>query len=386
MKKKLVIVFLITIMSFSHLLAKESRHIIVENPSQTERINEIVELDISRIRPALKKNSGLAYVVKDELGKTVPSQITYNGKLIFAVTLQPKTQASYSVSLAKIIKYEPKVFGRIYPERKNDVSWENDRAGFRFYGDTLKYIDGPSNGLDLWLKRTNQLILNKWYHNDIVNKISFHIDHGEGCDPYAVGHSLGAGAMAPFVNGNLILNSNCLKAKILDKGPLRFTAKLIYPEFEINGKKCTETRIVSLDAGSQLSKITEEYSCDSAMTVAAGIIKRVGNDSVIVNKSDDYFIYQEPVDNTNGQLYLGVIIPQGLDSVFVNSYEYYHPLKKEKQYFSHVLGTTEYTPHKSISYYTGYGWNKFGFRNVSDFDAYMKLFATKIKQPLQVFY
>lgn len=383
MRYYLLFVFFMSV-SFLYSKTKFPKKILIENLSDIVRSDEMVELDISPILAELNKNSNLTYVVKDSLGKVVPSQITYNRKLIFVVTLQPKSRGWYSLNLAKDIYFEPKVYGRVYPERKNDISWENDRVAFRFYGDTLKYIDGPSNALDLWFKRTDKLILDKWYHDDIVNKVSFHIDHGEGCDPYAVGHSLGAGAMAPLIDGKLILNSNYLKAIILDEGPLRFTARLIYPDIEIRGRKCTETRIVSLDAGSQLTKITEEYSFDKPMTLAAGIIKRTGNDSILVNKSGNYFIYEEPADKINGQLYVGVIIPQGVDRVFVNSYDYDHPLLKERQHFNHVIGATQYTPFKSVIYYAGYGWTKSGFENVSDFERYMNFYSLKIQQPLVV--
>ena len=69
---------------------------------------------------------------------------------------------------------------------------------FRIYGQALVPIDGPSNGIDLWYKRTSDLIIDKWYANDLAGIASYHNDNGEGLDDYKVGRTLGAGAMAPY--------------------------------------------------------------------------------------------------------------------------------------------------------------------------------------------
>lgn len=383
---KRIIVVSVFLSIFLSGFAKQRACVVVKNTSTIVRDKEIVEIDAALLKsllPSLQGNT--AYLVKDKKGRVLPSQLTYDKKLLFQASLAAGRKAEFFITVDSVRTYAPLVFGRLYPERSEDFAWENDCVGFRLYGNALRYLDGPSNGMDLWLKRTTQLVLDKWYENALVHKISFHVDHGEGCDPYGVGHSLGAGAMAPFVNGELILNNNFVKEEVLENGPLRFTAKLTYPDIDIAGKKFAESRIVVLDANSHLTKIIQQYAVNEPMPVAAGIVKRTGQDSILVNKEKDYFIYQEPETKDNGQLFLGVLMPQGLDSVFVHSYAYMHPVQKKELLFSHVLGLTTYKPHVPLVYYTGYGWNKNKFPDVKAFDAYMKAFSLKIDSPMEVY-
>lgn len=386
--KNLVLKNFIIVLCFLFLSSSASYsklRIYLKNSSGIKRSVEMVEIPISNLKSKVPLSGNEVYIVKDSKGGIIPSQLTYDGKLIFqAVEVEPKSEKVYVITSGKKIDFERKVGGRLYPERMNDLSFENDKVGFRFYEQEVMKTDGPSNGLDLWVKRTSALILDKWYHEDEANHISYHVDHGEGADFYALGHALGAGAMAPYMNGKLILNDNSIKAEILDNGPLRFTAKLTYPEIEIEGKKYSEVRTVTLDAGSYMLKINQEYGVDKNIPVVAGIIKRDGGgDSVLWNKKN-YFIYEEPVSKENGQMYLGVIIPQGIEKVFVNAYDYFNPAKKQLQHYSHVLGLTEYHKGKSLIYYTGYGWDKYTFANVKAFQMYVRDYATRIQNPLRV--
>ena len=57
---------------------------------------------------------------------------------------------------------QPKVYGRYVPERKDDFAWENEFAAWRMYGPALK-AENPSNGVDLWLKASPELIVDSFY-------------------------------------------------------------------------------------------------------------------------------------------------------------------------------------------------------------------------------
>ena len=55
------------------------------------------------------------------------------------------------------------------PRRKDDMSWENDRAIYRMYGPAL--VTDPdegmvSGGLDVWVKRTREMVSQKWYQDE----------------------------------------------------------------------------------------------------------------------------------------------------------------------------------------------------------------------------
>ncbi|MDR2776237.1 MAG: DUF4861 domain-containing protein [Tannerella sp.] len=47
-----------------------------------------------------------------------------------------------------------------------------------------------------------------------------------------------------------------------------------------------------------------------------------------------------------------------------------------------MLGVTTYYPNQPITYYTGYGWEKFGFPALESFRNYIEFFSLSIEEPL----
>ncbi|KAA6339728.1 hypothetical protein EZS27_012364 [termite gut metagenome] len=360
----------------------EIMQLTVENPSDFDRSYEMVEIPVEDIQAKVTLTGNEVYVVKDVTGSVVPSQITHDGKLIFQSQLKLKETRTFTIQSGKIQAFEPKTFGRYIPERKEDFAWENDRVAFRIYGQALIPIDGPSNGLDVWYKRTDKLVIDRWYKDDLAGVASYHNDNGEGLDDYKVGRSLGAGAMAPYANDKLWLNENYVSHEVLENGPLRTTFKLTYKDIEVDGKTYAETRAFSLDAGSQLTKVIQEYrGLQEAIPVASGIVKRE-QDSVIVSQGNDYIIYVEPFSEVVDNVYLGVVFPDKFERSVTDTYTITHDGQKKNDMYSHVLLVTTYQPDKPVTYYTGYGWSKYGFSSLTAFQQYIDRFTQALKQPL----
>lgn len=347
----------------------------IVNPNNFDVKSQVVEVPTKYLSIDFGDDEEI-YLVKNQQGAELTSQLTHDGKLLFQVDLLANTVDKYTISKGTRKEYETQVFGRSFPERYEDFAWENDKLGFRFYGKALKKVQAPTNGLDLWYKRTTRMVLEDWYRNDISGTASYHVDHGEGCDPYGVGTTLGAGAMAPFINDSIIRNENFDVAEVLDNGPLRVTAKLIYPTLNIDGKSVEDVRTVSLDAGSYFTKVTQSYG-DAQMTVAAGIVKRAQGDSIIVGANNSSLIYAEPVSKANGQIYVGLVFPDQFKESVINSYQV------GKGTFSHVLAVKDYDT-KPVTYYIGFGWSKSEFPLISDFQNYIQHFSSILKEPLQV--
>ncbi|MBD8387367.1 DUF4861 domain-containing protein [Dysgonomonas sp. BGC7] len=358
----------------------------VENPSNFDRLTELVEIPIDTIKGKIPLTDSLVYVVKTTAGEVIPSQATFDRKIIFQPQLKANESKTFIITTGEAQKYESKTYGRLITERKDDFAWENDRVAFRAYGPALIAIDGPSNGFDVWYKRTNELVIDKWYKDDLAGVASYHNDNGGGLDDYKVGHSLGAGAMAPFINNKLLLNENFASEEILDNGPLRTTFQLTYKDLDVNGNKVAEKRIVSLDAGSQLSKVVQAYTIKEPMDVAAGFSKREKGDSIISQVEKGYLVYAEPKTAKVEGVYLGLVFPQGFNKTEINSYEYTNPVSKKTDKYSHVLGVTTQQPNIPVTYYTGYGWAKFGFPTLQDFEKYLENFSTALKEPLKIKY
>lgn len=352
---------------------EKTQQIIITNNAEYE-MSQVVEVLLSDLNQLPGEDD--AFILKNSEGVIVPTQVTFDNKLIFKAEVPAHTSQNYTLTKGEKQSFEPLVFGRYFPERKDDFAWENDRVGFRFYGKALKSVQDPTNGLDLWYKRTSRLVLEDWYRKDLAKEASYHVDHGEGCDPYTVGPTLGAGAMAPFIEERLIRNENYDTYEILDHGPLRITAKLIYPPLMIDGKEVADVRIVSLDVGSQYTKIEQNYG-EQNFPVVAGITKRALGDSIVYSKDNSYLIYAEPETEENGQIYIGLIFPDKFDKPFVDSYSL------GKSEFQHVAVKAEYQK-VPIVYYTGFGWSKFGFGDVKSFQDYTEKFVESLHSPIIV--
>jgi hypothetical protein len=70
----------------------------------------------------------------------------------------------------------------------------------------------------------------------------------------------------------------------------------------------------------------------------------------------------------------------------VDTYTIVHPKSGKEETHSHVAGITTYQPDTPITYYTGYGWSKFGFPEVDDFKTYIGNFAASLENPLIITY
>lgn len=347
----------------------------VKNDLPFDRSAETVEISLSEITGKLGEIDPSALVVTDVKGTEIPSQLIYAGKgepesLIFQADVKAGATAKYFIASGTPQAYEAKAYGRFVPERYDDYAWENDRIAFRIYGPALIAKDGPSNGLDVWIKRTEKMVIDRWYADYLAGKNTYHDDNGEGCDCYKVGRTLGAGAMAPFVEDSLWLAINFETWKTLDNGPIRTSFRLTYPPFPVRDVMVTETRTISLDAGSQLSKITEEYSgIENEFTVAAGIVKRPEGSPLLFPPEKNAIAYR--LDGGEGGItYVATVLTT--------------PATAVKDIADHTLIVTRYSPGTPLTYYTGAGWSKWGFESDAAWTGYIDEFSQKIASPLKI--
>jgi hypothetical protein len=352
----------------------DSLKITVTNPLGVDRSGETVEIPVTFIQSQRGDLAPAEILVKDAKGNEVPSQIIYNGlsepqSLIFQPEVKAGSDAVYYICKGVRGQYDTMAYGRFVPERMDDYAWENDRIAFRIYGTALIAKDGPSNGIDVWIKRTDKMVIDRWYADYLAGRNTYHDDNGEGCDCYKVGRTLGAGAMAPYVNDSLWLGINFESYETLDNGPLRISFRLKYPPFLVNGVMVTETRTISLDAGSQLTKVTEEYSgLTEEFAVAAGIVKREEGSPLSPAPETRAIAYRLD-GGVGGITYIGTLLTT--------------PVVSRQEKNDHLIIVTKCTPGTPLSYYTGAGWSKWGFGTDQAWTDYLNTFAQKISSPLQ---
>ena len=355
----------------------------VGNPSGMQR-QEVVELDAASVFQRLGISGGRQFVVKNALGFEVPYQLTYDGKLLIEACVAPKGQATYTIT-----KGEPSVFvntcyGRMYPERVDDIAWENDRGAYRCYGPALQRSGEDAFGNDVWVKNTPDLVVESRYHNELVNKLSYHVDRGYGLDCYKVGPTLGCGTPALIQGDNLIFPYCWKEYELLDNGPLRFTVRLKYnPSKYGNDDNVVENRILSIDKGSNFNKMTVWYDGLTAPAdVASGVVIHTEDtESVVLGKN--YVQYADPTDNPKGQnfqIYVAAIFPDGVDQT--RKVMYQNPVRGNA---GHALGINRgIKSGEKFTYYFGSSWSKYDCRTQKEWQQRIDNFQSALGQKLEV--
>ena len=413
--KKIFILAAIALMgSASCADSKQSMTVTVTNPLALERTGEMVEVPMSDVTAKLQLADTAQIVVLGEDGQQVPYQVTYDEKVVFPVTVKANGTATYTIQSGTPDPYNVIACGRYYPERLDDVAWENDLGGYRAYGPALQKRGERGFGYDLFTKyNTTEPILESLYAEELdkekrariaelkktdpkaaaelQNAISYHIDHGYGMDCYAVGPTLGCGTAA-LMAGDTIIYPYCYRTQeILDNGPLRFTVKLEFNPLTVRGdSNVVETRVITLDAGSYLNKTVVSYTnLKEAMPVTIGIVLREPDGVVTADAANGYITYVDPTTDRsggNGKIFIGAAFP----SLVKEAKTVLFPEKEKKELRGgadgHVLAISEYEPGSEYTYYWGSAWDKAAIKTADAWNAYMAEYAQKVRTPLTVTY
>ena len=406
--------------------------IVVSNPTSNPR-TELISLSMNEVKAKLGNaapKKGETYIVKNKSGQQIGSQITHDGYLLIDASVRPHGSATYYVTIGK--PYQQKVWttGALYKIRKDDIAWENDRCAYRVYGPALQKTGECSFGTDVWVKNTTDTVVYERYVKDMNGNIkgdkidakvralqkqekseknkakaaalakqikalqaeskevdiltSFHLDHGNGLDPYRVGATLGLGAPSLMMGKNQVLPYCYKDYKILDNGPLRFTVELTYnPSTVGDMKNVVEHRIISLDKGSNFNKMTVWYDGLTTPTdLATGFpIHEENTESKTFAK--DYVSYADPTDNievNNSQVFVGVLFPEGIDNTYYQLFE-----KKHDGATGHALGLKRGLKNgERYSYYFGAAWSKYDVKSYAEWQIRIKEYLDALKTPLGV--
>ena len=399
--KKVLLSFALGLLTIS--AAAQELTVLVKNNTKQQR-QELVEIDAQTVYNKLGVAAGRNFKVINAVRQEVSYQITYDGKILIDASVRPQGTATYTIVKGKPRDVKVFVCGRQYPERVDDIAWENDRGAYRLYGPALQRNNERAFGNDVWVKNTPDLEVEKRYKVELDNHpaieklkkqgkmeeaqameeaTTYHFDHGYGLDCYKVGPSLGCGAPA-LMNGDEIIFPYCYKDyQILDNGPLRFTVSLTYHPTSYQGQQLTERRVLSLDKGSNFNRQTVWYEgATKSIDVASGVvIHNEDTQSVFIGK--DFVQYADPTDNPNGQnfqIYVGVIFPDGATET--------RQIENEGHangIFGHALCIKRgLQPNQKLTYYWGSAWSKFDCRNQDEWQLRLDNQKQALAQPLIV--
>lgn len=399
--KKTVLSFVLALMA----VTAGAQQVTVEVKNNTpQQRQELVEIDAQTVYKKLGVQPGRNFRVINAVRQEVIYQITHDGKILIDASVRPHGTATFSIVKGQPRDVKTFACGRQYPERVDDIAWENDRGAYRLYGPALQRNKERAFGNDVWVKNTPDLEVEKRYkveldNHPVIEKLkkegkteealameeatTYHFDHGYGLDCYKVGPSLGCGAPA-LMDGRNIIFPYCYKDyKILDNGPLRFTVSLVYHPTDYKRQKITEHRLLSLDKGSNFNRQTVWYEgAKKNIDVASGVvIHNEDTQSTVIG--NDFVQYADPTDNPQGQnfqIYVGVIFPAGASETCVVENDGH-----QNGIYGHALCIKRNVrPNEKLTYYWGSAWSKFDCRTQDEWQLRIDNFKKALKQPLAV--
>jgi len=364
---------------------------------------QLVELDEAMVDVQLGIHGGRQFIVYDAGGLEVPYQLTYNKKILIDAGVRPRGTQTFYIRKGMPMVYQNVCYGRIFPERKDDFAWENDRGAYRIYGPALQRTGEKSYGVDVWSKNTPELVLDQRYwiedvvmmpaveklrrenrqRGDSLYRLnSYHNDHGRGMDLYKVGPTLGCGTPALMVNDEL-LYPYCFKDyEMLDNGPLRMTARFTYHPTDVQGDTVVETRIIQLDKGSNFNKMIVSYEgLKHPVKLASGVVIH-SEDAKSYVLGKNYVQYADPTDNVevnNCQLFVATLYPQGVNQTLMKKLA-----KQSGGNEGHALGIKNNYKGEPYTYYFGSAWSKYDVRSQAEWQQRINWTLSSLQQPLSV--
>jgi hypothetical protein len=356
------------------------------NPLNTDR-TEVVEIPLPQLAEGLRFSAAQlkSLVATDAATKErIPSQffsdrpgadpdtllllaqLPANG--VLKIAFHPDSAARAQKAL---------VFGRAVPERKDDFAWENEVVAYRIYGPALEATGEISSGIDVWSKRIPNFVVNSFYKQDREAALthnpalSYHKDNGIGLDSYDVGSSRGCGGTAVWADGKLNVSKNYTAVRIMATGPIRFEFEVSYAPWQAGGKLVTETKRITLDAGSHLNKIRSTYTFDGNLPIdlVAGIAIHEGAAATLPTGRSIASVWDTPQETSAGR------IATGLVSL---------PAERAKTMTAanHALMLFERRSGEPFTYFVGAGWSKADMPTQADWNAYLDRFQELQEHPV----
>ena len=357
----------------------------VENPIAVERRDETIALPWATLAAQLPALAPGRVRVRDAAGGaelvTQALDSDADGRpdsLLFQASFFPRESKSFLVdATAPTAAAASRAHVKFVAER-TDVAWENDRIAFRTYGQLLWKLENlHSSGVDVWVKRTRALVLDKWYAG---GHDFYHLDRGEGADFYKVGPTLGAGATAIWRDGKMHRAENFKSHRIVADGPIRAVFELEFDPWDAAGLRVTETKRFAIDAGQNVYRQESIFRATGADTItyAVGFVKRPG----LVGSTSRagtwaWLTGWGPVDNKpgeggHGDLGTAVLLERAR-------------VVDMKETDDHYVLLATARAGQPVVHYFGAGWTgSRDFAGVEEWWRYLDEYAQRLKSPLQV--
>jgi hypothetical protein len=314
---------------------------------------------------------------------------------LFQVDLASEESRTYYILDASALAAVPqpivKTYARQIDERYRDLAWESDRIAHRFYHQDLIQAEGTvTSGVDVWVKSTRALVINKWYENG-----DFHNDHGEGLDDYRVGRSRGCGGLGIWEDPTYYVSSNYRSSRIITSGPIRSEFELTYDAWDAGKDKISETKRIRIDAGSNMTRAESTFAGGRHpfFEIGIGIAERPGEGVIAKNQAEGWMSYWQPADRDRGHIGCAIVMPGKIEAFATESATLSKPTQADLTTptseglppIADLLATSAAQADKPLLYYFGAGWSKSGdFPEEPDWENYVRQFVARLRAPLKV--
>lgn len=254
-----------------------------------------------------------------------------------------------AVASAPAMIAAPSTWARYVPERLDDFAWENDLVAFRAYGPAIKTTKGTEDsGIDCWFKSVPYPIIDKWYAGE-KKGISYHVDHGEGYDPYHVGGSRGCGGLGIWKNGKLYTAGPYKTWKLISRETQKSVFELTY-DYNVEGDAIHEVKRITIELGKRLFQAESTFTRNgkpAVLDIGIGITTHDGKATATLNQKQGWMACWEKIDaNTLGT---GVVMaPSRIREM--------REIKSAKADASHALLLTRSDGQGKVTYYAGFDW------------------------------
>ena len=373
---------LLTISTSNSLNAQQ---LVISAPQHQARLPEVLQIPLADI---LKHTHNLAHfkAVNAATHETLTTQIytSPDGSSHDLVLIAVQIPAAGNLAIDFLPTddtqmQDPLVFGRDAPERKDDFAWENKMVAYRVYGPALEATGEITSGIDVWSKRVSNFVIDSFYKRDAEGQrthnpaLSYHKDNGIGIDSYEVGKSRGCGGTGVLSGGKLWVSNNYTHLKQISNGPVRFQFELIYAPWNANGVEVTETKRITLDAGTHLNKIESTFTFDGAATIDAAAGLAIHSGAVVDQLEQDHIlsVWDTPQDPTAGRIATGMIEA---------------PNQKATATQANGQALLVFPVHsgQTFTYYAGSGWSKADMPTQQAWDNYLQQSLSQLQHPLHL--
>jgi hypothetical protein len=378
---------LLAIVFAATMQSTPAQKLLVANPLNVDRPQEVLEIPLQQVLDHLHLVPAQApFIVAEDsaTGKRIPTQLYGSNPgapsnlllLLIQLLAHGRQQISFRVD-PHAQTLPAQVFGREAPERKDDFAWENELVAYRIYGPALQATGEITSGIDVWSKRIPNFVIDAFYKRDAEGArthnpaLTYHVDNGQGLDSYYVGPSRGCGGTAVFSGGKLFVSKNYTQLRMLGNGPIRFSFEVSYAPWDANGTEVSETKTITLDAGTHMNRIESTYTWagSSTLDLAAAIAVHEGASAKLPVAESIASVWDTPQIPSAGKISTGLVAL---------------PMEHAKTLDAAGHALLIFTRHSGepFTYLAGSGWSKADMPTSMNWNDYLKLQLDMLQHPI----